>query len=89
MEAVYTGYLRAQTRLALQVVPPEVDVLMGVPAYREGSMHTDAETVAAAVKGIRLGVTSAPGRRVGAAVYVDFAATPRDWEQYMACWVGA
>ncbi|SDM39709.1 glycoside hydrolase family 18 protein [Allokutzneria albata] len=85
VESAYTGYLRMQTRLALQVVPPEVDVLIGVPAYHDGPMHTLAETVAAAVKGIRLGVT--PGRRVGAAVYVDFAATPEDWAQYLSGWV--
>ncbi|MCP3804977.1 hypothetical protein NLX83_37495 [Allokutzneria sp. A3M-2-11 16] len=85
VEAAYTGYLRAQTRLALQVVPPEVDVLIGVPAYHDGPMHTRAETVAAAVRGIRLGVT--PGRRLGAAVYVDFAATPEDWAHYLSGWV--
>ncbi|WP_086821011.1 hypothetical protein [Allokutzneria sp. NRRL B-24872] len=85
VEAAYAGYLRAQTRIALQVVPPEVDLLVGVPAYHDGPMHTAAETVAAAVKGIRLGVV--PGRRVGAAVYVDFAATPEDWAQYLAGWV--
>jgi hypothetical protein len=48
LQTAYSGYVRHQTQLALDVVPPNVDVLIGFPAY-----HTDdfghfgnAETVA-------------------------------------------
>ncbi|MEJ3654699.1 hypothetical protein WEH80_17160 [Actinomycetes bacterium KLBMP 9759] len=88
-EAGYAGYVAVQTRLAMRAVPADVELLMGVPAFRDGVMHTEAETVAAAVRGIRLGLGAAPGRPVGAAVYVDFEATQEDWAQYRSGWATA
>ncbi|WP_232663475.1 hypothetical protein [Pseudonocardia sp. TRM90224] len=88
-EIAYSGYVAVQTRLATQAVPDGVELLMGVPAFRDGVMHTGAETVAAAVRGIRVGLGAAPDRPVGAAVYVDFDATEADWAQYRSGWAEA
>jgi hypothetical protein len=86
--AAYSGYLRRQAGLALAAVPPRVTLLMGLPAYHTREFgHTSAETVAAAIRGIRLALGPHPGRSlVGVALYVDFAATPADWASYQADW---
>lgn len=91
-EGLYAGFVRRQADRALDAVPDDVDLLVGVPAY-----HTDdvghreaAETVAAAVRGTRLAVGGAEacGRGVGVALYVDFDATAGDWASYCTDWVG-
>lgn len=85
---LFTGYMEQQTRLALGAVPPSVDLLIGLPAYYEDSMnhHGSAETVPAAIRGVRLADT---GRmKFGVALYVDFAATPADWAAYHHDWAG-
>jgi hypothetical protein len=88
--SLFGGYVAHQTELAVQDTPPGVDLLVGLPAF-----HTDdlghwerAETVAAAVRGVRLGLgRTAPRReRFGVALYVDFRATPGDWAAYRAGW---
>lgn len=88
--SLYSGYVARQTTMALEVTPPQVDLLMGVPAFRADGIghHATAETVAAAVRGIRLGLSrAAPDRRqFGAALYVDFAATANDWSDYRRDW---
>ncbi|WP_308188816.1 hypothetical protein [Streptacidiphilus sp. ASG 303] len=90
LESLYSGYVAQQTALALEAVPGRVDLLMGLPAYREEKFGHwgHAETVAAAVRGVRLGLgRTEPGReRFGVALYVDFTATPRDWSDYRAGW---
>lgn len=87
LTAAFSGYLRIQTTLAMQAVPPAVDLVIGLPAYHTDELgHTDAETVAAAVRGLRLAVADQP-RPVGAALYVDFAATEQDWSAYLTGWV--
>jgi hypothetical protein len=88
-EAGYSGYLRIQTRLAMEAVPPTATLLMGVPAYHTDELgHTDAETVAASVRGVRLALGSAPPNRpFGIAFYVDFSATADDWDDYLSGWV--
>ncbi|WP_377268370.1 hypothetical protein [Peterkaempfera sp. SMS 1(5)a] len=91
LPSLYGGYVAQQTSLALEVVPDGVDLLMGLPAYYEND-HThwgSAETVAAAVRGVRLGLgRTQPGReRFGVALYVDYAATPKDWADYREGWV--
>jgi hypothetical protein len=86
----YRGYVARQTEVARSAVPSDVGLLIGVPAF-----HTDdpghsnsAETMPAALRGVRLGMGSAPGDRpFGVAVYVDFAATPADWAAYRSDWV--
>lgn len=84
----YSGYLRRQTQLALAAVPAQVTLLMGLPAYHTHEFgHTSGETVAAAIRGVRLALGAHPaGRPVGVALYADFAATRSDWTAYLAGW---
>ncbi|MFB7878913.1 hypothetical protein ACFC06_27025 [Nocardia sp. NPDC056064] len=88
--ALYSGYVAQQTALAAEVTPAEVDLLMGAPAFwaDDPGHHGSAETVAAAVRGIRLGLTRAEVGRgaFGVALYVDFAATEQDWADYRHDW---
>ncbi|MGP3974610.1 hypothetical protein ACTWQF_11495 [Streptomyces sp. 8N114] len=89
-ESLYGGYVAQQTALALEVAPARVDVLMGLPFYHTDDMghHASAETVAAAVRGVRLGLGREDRRRsrFGVALYVDFAATDKDWRDYRRGW---
>ncbi|MEU7385676.1 hypothetical protein [Streptomyces tanashiensis] len=91
LESLYGGYVAQQTALALEVTPESTDLLMGLPFFHEDDLghHEDAETVAAAVKGARLGLgRTDPGReRFGLALYVDFAAREEDWAAYRAGWL--
>jgi hypothetical protein len=88
--ALFGGYVAQQTALALEVTPPDVDLIIGLPGYHTHDIghHPSAERVAAAVRGARLGLARhAPHRkRFGMALYVDFAATARDWSEYRAGW---
>lgn len=93
LESLYGGYVAQQTTLALEVTPPHVDLLMGLPAYWDDtfSHRGSAETVTAAVRGARLALgREAPNRQnFGLALYVDFTATPADWAAYRAGWCRA
>jgi hypothetical protein len=53
------------------------------------SHHESAETVRAAVRGTRLGLsrTDRTRTRFGVALYVDFAARAEDWTAYQEGWV--
>jgi hypothetical protein len=88
--SLYSGYVAEQTTLALDATPAAVDLMMGVPVFwaEVYGHHGNAETVAAAVHGIRLGLgRTSPGRqRFGVALYVDFTATPQDWIDYRHDW---
>ncbi|MFJ5828377.1 hypothetical protein [Streptomyces sp. NPDC093089] len=90
LESLYGGYVAQQTSLALEVTPESTDLLMGLPFFHEDDLghHENAETVAAAVRGARLGLgRTDPGReRFGLALYVDFAAREGDWAAYRAGW---
>lgn len=90
VQSLYGGYLAQQTRLAMEVTPARVDLLMGVPAFWANDLghRGNAETVATAIHGIRLGSSRTDGGRAnfGVAIYVDFAATPRDWAEYRRDW---
>ncbi|WP_327143134.1 hypothetical protein [Nocardia sp. NBC_01327] len=90
--SLYGGYVAQQTRLALQVTPPQVDLLLGLPAFWADDLghHGAAETVASAIRGVRLGLgrTALDRRTFGVALYVDFAATPADWAAYRRDWGG-
>lgn len=88
LSSLYGGYVRRQTDKALRVVPPGTDLLMGLPAF-----HTDdlghwasAETVGAAVRGVRLGLGGDPRQNFGVALYADYAASPGDWGAYRRGW---
>ncbi|WP_432174164.1 hypothetical protein [Streptomyces sp. Tue6028] len=91
MESLYGGYVAQQTSLALEVTPESTDLLMGLPFFHEDDMshHESAETVTAAVRGARLGLsrTDRHRDRFGLALYVDFAATEADWTAYREGWV--
>lgn len=87
--ASYGGYVRRVTEMAMTVVPPGVTLFIGVPAYQaEGwTHHRRAETVPAAIRGVRLAMGGPPGRRPpGLAIYVDFTVTRRDWSAYRDDW---
>ncbi|GGT69574.1 glycosyl hydrolase family 18 protein [Streptomyces coeruleorubidus] len=91
LEGTYGGYVAQQTSLALEVTPPSTDLLMGLPFYWESNFDHwgHAETVPAAVRGVRLGLsrTDADRSRFGVALYIDFAATEADWSAYKEDWV--
>lgn len=89
--SAYSGFVRDETRLALAAVPSHVALLMGAPAF-----HTDdlghlasAETVAAAIRGVRLALPAgAPRDRVfGVSLYMDYYATASDWAAYRSGWL--
>jgi hypothetical protein len=87
--ALYAGYLHRETELALRAVPPDVSLLIGLPAYRSSALghFSSAETVSAAIRGVRLAISPVPpDRPLGVALYVDFTATAQDWAQYQAGW---
>jgi hypothetical protein len=74
----------------LSVSAEQVEPLPGTRwAMEAAEGHSaSAETVAAAVRGVRLAL---PGgtpvdRQFGVAMYVDFAATPADWAAYRSGW---
>jgi hypothetical protein len=83
--AMYTGYVRRLTTMSLAATPDPVTLFVGVPAYHESTLrhHDDAETLSAALRGVRLALGARPpARTFGVAVYVDFTATPDDWARY-------
>lgn len=88
LETAYTGYVHVQTELALKAVPPRVTLLIGLPAYHTDEPgHTGAETVAAAVKGVRMALGGLTSRPFGVSMYADFSATAEDWQAYLTGWV--
>ncbi|MFB6843327.1 hypothetical protein ACFCXS_00410 [Streptomyces sp. NPDC056373] len=91
LESTYGGYVAQQTSLALEVTPPSTDLLMGLPFFHENRFGhwNHAETVPAAVRGVRLGLsrTDADRANFGVALYIDFAATGADWRAYKEDWV--
>ncbi|MCC9307089.1 hypothetical protein LN042_08210 [Kitasatospora sp. RB6PN24] len=90
LPSLYGGYVAQQTELALRATPATVDLLMGLPAYvtDDWAHHSSAETVPAAIRGVRLGLDrQAPGRQAfGVAVYADFSASEQDWASYRQDW---
>jgi hypothetical protein len=91
LQSLYGGYVAQQTSLALEVTPRSTDLLMGLPFYHENRFGhwNHAETVPAAVRGVRLGLSRTDARRAnfGVALYVDFAAKKADWTAYEKDWV--
>jgi len=90
LQSTYGGYVAQQTSLALEATPPGTDLLMGLPAFYESdfSHWGHAETVPAAVRGVRLGLSRTDPDRAafGVALYVDFTATEADWTAYQEGW---
>ncbi|WND35345.1 glycoside hydrolase family 18 protein [Streptomyces sp. BB1-1-1] len=91
LEGTYGGYVAQQTSLALEVTPPTTHLLIGLPFYYESNFDHwgHAETVEAAVRGARLGLsrTDADRELFGVAPYIDFAATETNWDEYREGWV--
>ncbi|MFJ7339306.1 hypothetical protein ACIQU3_03200 [Streptomyces sp. NPDC101110] len=91
LESTYGGYVAQQTSLALEATPSSTDLLMGLPFYWENdvSHRGHAETVPAAVRGVRLGLsrTDADRARFGVALYIDYTATEENWRAYEEDWV--
>jgi hypothetical protein len=50
--------------------------------------HADAETVPAALHGVRAGLAASPlhGRPFGVGLYADFSASAADWRAYRDGW---
>lgn len=89
--SAYAGFVRDETAAALHAVPADVTVLIGLPAFHDAHSlghSSSAETVAAAIRGVRLALPGGTptNRAFGVALYVDFAATPADWSAYDADW---
>jgi hypothetical protein len=88
-EATYGGYVRRTTEAALRAVPTDVALLIGVPAYHDENLrhHRRAETMRAALRGVRLALGTSPrSREFGVAIYVDFTVTTEDWATYRRDW---
>jgi Glycosyl hydrolases family 18 len=88
LRSLYGGYVRRETDVALRSVPAPAELLIGLPAF-----HTDnaghrasAETVAAAIRGVRLALGADSRQGFGVALYVDFGATESDWSAYRRDW---
>jgi len=56
----YSGYVARETSIALRAVPARTGLLFGVPAFAASNAghHGSAETVAAAIRGIRVALTA-------------------------------
>jgi hypothetical protein len=83
--------VRDETDAALYAVPSDVALLIGVPAFHDAhdlGHSSSAETVAAAIRGVRLALPQGTptDRAFGVALYVDFAATDADWSAYTEDW---
>jgi hypothetical protein len=86
--ASYSGFVRLETGIALRAMPPGVHLLIGLPAYPTvWPAHTGAESVANAIRGVRLALGSArQPQDIGVSMYADFTATAADWTAYQDDW---
>jgi hypothetical protein len=88
--SLFGGYVAQQTALALEATPAGTDLLMGLPGYHTEDMghHGYAETVAAAIRGVRVSLARHDRNRqsFGMALYVDFHATESDWTAFRDGW---
>jgi hypothetical protein len=88
----YSGYVARETSMALRAVPPKTGLLIGVPAFTASNAghHGSAETVGAAIHGIRVAVTATghPRPLLGVGLFGgDGSATAADWSAYQSGWV--
>jgi hypothetical protein len=86
----YSGYVSRETAAALAVVPARTTLLIGVPAFTESTTghHGSAETVRAAIAGVRSGLTASGRRARPFGVGLVTAAFPdaADWAAYRSGW---
>ncbi|MBI4942965.1 MAG: hypothetical protein HY830_19655 [Actinobacteria bacterium] len=85
---LYTGLVVRQLEVAAAVVPDDVTLLAGLPAYRGATLQhrPGAETVPAAVRAARLAAPPAGTQPFGVALYADFTATDDDWRAVRDGW---
>jgi hypothetical protein len=99
----YGGYVEHETGLALRAVPRGTALVMALPAYDDPTLSHQggAETVAAAIHGIRVAVTRAgqdqrraggadglsEPRRFGVGLFADSGAIQQSWASYLRGWV--
>lgn len=87
----YGGYVARETELALRAVPPGTGLIMGMPAFTGSTLghHGSAETVTAALRGIRVALTATRQRpaHVGVGLYSADTATAQDWSAYDSSWL--
>ncbi|MFG1702412.1 glycoside hydrolase family 18 protein [Nonomuraea sp. M3C6] len=90
LQSLYGGHVARQAELALDLVPDSKTLYIGAPAYHDHAVPwvDNAESVAMAAEGAKLAVSEHGRReRFGLALYVDFAATDEDWQEYMRRWM--
>jgi hypothetical protein len=87
----YGGYVARETSLALRAVPAGTGLVLGIPAYAASDFghHGSAETVGAALGGIRVALTGSghPRALVGVGMFGFESATASDWASYRSGWV--
>ena len=87
----YSGYVARETGIALRAVPAGVGLVIGLPAFAGSTLghHGSAETVPAAIHGVRVALTDShhPRRTLGVGLYTADSATAQDWSAYQSGWV--
>jgi hypothetical protein len=87
----YSGYVARDTAIALRAVPAEVGLVIGLPAFAGSTLghHGSAETVPAAIHGVRVALTGShhPRSTLGVGLYTADSATAQDWSAYQSGWV--
>jgi hypothetical protein len=87
----YSGYVARETAIALRAVPAEVGLVIGLPAFAGSTLghHGSAETVPAAIHGVRVALTGShhPRSTLGVGLYTADSATAQDWSAYQSGWV--
>jgi hypothetical protein len=87
----YSGYVSRETKAALAVVPARTRLLIGVPAFTESTNghHGSAETVRAAIAGVRAALSAAgrTGRPFGVGLVTPAFPGAADWAAYRSGWV--
>lgn len=90
----YTALVAEWTRALSALPPPDqggCTVRIGVPDYEdvEGWHHPGAETLAAAIAGVRAGLGASPPANVrGIAIYASWTTDAADWATYDRDWRG-
>ena len=91
MPSWYSGYVARETGIALRAVPAGVGLVIGLPAFAGSTLghHGSAETVPAAIHGVRVALTSShhPRSTLGVGLYTADSATAQDWSAYQSGWV--
>ena len=91
LPSFYSGYVARETGIALRAVPAGVGLVIGLPAFAGSTLghHGSAETVPAAIHGVRVALTGShhPRSTLGVGLYTADSATAQDWSAYQSGWV--